>query len=405
MRLLTLKLDQHTPLLHFQGEQHLATLRASEVKPRLDKFIIKNEFNDEFESCKTFLIGYNSQKPDELSEKFKSGYRALNYKMRIITNDSRKPIDPDKNNAPMFFGNIGNKNASEKSLVMRENNIIEIRIPLTCSALYEIIVKHIGNMFMCTNFGTRSSKGYGSFTINDTNIHSLQPKLYFDSYKVSYSEVMREIEWIHKTLRSGINDCFGRNNGRNILYFKSLMFAYAKSKGKQWDKRTIKQAFLNRQEISEQANRYNDDITSYNGNQPHYDFRDCLGLSTDESWKSYRMTIKKISQDIDRLPSPFVFKPVKYRDFWRIYIIYNELPDEFKAATISINSNKNSEAIRLPIDPEFSIKSYMDFVFRRDESGHYAVNIEDLFSKQTNNKYKKNRIIKIFKELRNNYNK
>ena len=212
---------------------------------------------------------------------------------------------------------------------------------------------------------------------------------------------MKEVEWIHKTLRSGINDCFGKNR----LYFKSLMFAYAKSKGRQWDKRTIKQAFLNRQEISEQANRYNDDITSYNGNQPHYDFRDCLGLSTDESWKSYRMTIKKISQDIDRLPSPIVFKPVKYKDFWRIYIIYNELPDEFKAATISINSNKNSEAIRLPIDPEFSIKSYMDFVFRRDESGHYAVNIEDLFSKQTNNANKKDRIIEIFKELRNNYNR
>lgn len=403
MRLLKLKLRQHTPLLHFQGEQYLAALRASEVKPRLDKFIVKNEFNDEFETCKTFLIGYNSQKPDELREKFKSGYRALNYKMRIITIDSEEPVMPDKNNAPMFFGNMGNETGSEKLLAMSENNIIEIRIPLTCSTLYEIIVKHIGNMFMCTNFGTRSSKGYGSFTINDTNIHSLQPKLYFDSYKDSYSEVMKEVEWIHKTLRSGINDCFGRNR----LYFKSLMFAYAKNKGKQWDKRTIKQAFLNRQEISEQENRHNEDITSYNGDKPHFDFRDCLGLSTDESWKSYNMTIKKESHDIDRLPSPIVFKPVRYKNFWRVYIICNELPEEFKEATIKINANRNHrklETIALNIDPEFSIKSYIDFVFKRDESGHYAINIEDLFSTQTNNTSKKERIIEIFEELRNNYN-
>ena len=37
---LELKLRAQTPLIHFQHAQVGATLRASEVKPKLDKFII-----------------------------------------------------------------------------------------------------------------------------------------------------------------------------------------------------------------------------------------------------------------------------------------------------------------------------------------------------------------------------
>ena len=34
-------LRQHTPIIHFQHHQDGATLRASEVKPKLDKFLIE----------------------------------------------------------------------------------------------------------------------------------------------------------------------------------------------------------------------------------------------------------------------------------------------------------------------------------------------------------------------------
>ena len=39
MKTLTVTLKQHTPLIHFQHDQYGATLRASEVKPKLDRFI------------------------------------------------------------------------------------------------------------------------------------------------------------------------------------------------------------------------------------------------------------------------------------------------------------------------------------------------------------------------------
>lgn len=403
MILLSLKLFQHTPLLHFQGDQYLATLRASEVKPRLDKFIIRNEFNNDFSRCKGFLIGYNEKNPGDLEAKFRNGYRALNYKMRISSPESEEPVAPDMRNAPMFFGNMGDENSTHpKKLAMSPENILEIRIPETCSDLSGIILKHIGNMFMSTNFGTRKTKGYGSFTISDNRVSVSRPKLFFKSQKEDYAGMMKEIEWLHKAMRSGINDCFGRRR----LYFKSLMFAYAKSKGRQWDKRTIKKAFLDANELESQNNRHrHNDITSFDGQTPHYDYRDCLGLSSNEKWGSYNMSLTKDGGDIERFPSPIIFKPVWTGKVWRVYIIYEELPEEFKQAEITIGAQGRRPlgTLNLGIDPKFSIRDFLDFIFK-ESNGDYAVDIRSLFSDETENLDKMNRILEIFEELRNNYN-
>ncbi|MFK5976154.1 MAG: hypothetical protein QM493_06565 [Sulfurovum sp.] len=37
-------LKQHTPIIHFQSDQMGATLRATELKPKFDKFLIKYAF-------------------------------------------------------------------------------------------------------------------------------------------------------------------------------------------------------------------------------------------------------------------------------------------------------------------------------------------------------------------------
>ena len=38
---LSFTLRQHTPMIHFQADQPGATLRATELKPKLDKFLIE----------------------------------------------------------------------------------------------------------------------------------------------------------------------------------------------------------------------------------------------------------------------------------------------------------------------------------------------------------------------------
>ena len=89
MHKLDIKLKQHTPLIHFQHDQEGATLRASEVKPKLDRFIIKHGFHDSFDECKEFLVGYNPDPEKKnisikiLKNKWSQGYRALNYRIKV----------------------------------------------------------------------------------------------------------------------------------------------------------------------------------------------------------------------------------------------------------------------------------------------------------------------------------
>ena len=76
MNTLTIRLKQHTPLIHFQHDQEGATLRASEVKPKLDKYILTQLGGGDYEKGKAeakskgWLVG-------------KGEHYALDYKMRI----------------------------------------------------------------------------------------------------------------------------------------------------------------------------------------------------------------------------------------------------------------------------------------------------------------------------------
>ena len=61
------KLKQQTPMIHFQYNQKGATLRATEVKPKLDKFIL-SKMNHEAEMSGWFI----------------KDTKALNYKLRFF---------------------------------------------------------------------------------------------------------------------------------------------------------------------------------------------------------------------------------------------------------------------------------------------------------------------------------
>lgn len=64
-------LKQHTPIIHFQHDQDGATLRTSEVKPKLDRFIIKQ-------------MGGKDKVPKEWVNNEEKG--SLNYNLRIEAN-------------------------------------------------------------------------------------------------------------------------------------------------------------------------------------------------------------------------------------------------------------------------------------------------------------------------------
>ena len=69
MNRLEIKLKQHTPLIHFQHDQEGATLRASEVKPKLDRFVLTRLGKDNYDE----ISGEEFDKVASLYEKSSQG--------------------------------------------------------------------------------------------------------------------------------------------------------------------------------------------------------------------------------------------------------------------------------------------------------------------------------------------
>jgi hypothetical protein len=59
---LTFHLKQHSHLLHFQYQQAGACLRATELKPKLDRFLIEHYFKNDKSRYEKLLIGYIESK-------------------------------------------------------------------------------------------------------------------------------------------------------------------------------------------------------------------------------------------------------------------------------------------------------------------------------------------------------
>ena len=70
---LKFKLDQHTPMLHFQPAQQGATLRATEVKPRFDKWLVRKAWSDDYSRCKKCNSAAEEYKPSAAENIVKGG--------------------------------------------------------------------------------------------------------------------------------------------------------------------------------------------------------------------------------------------------------------------------------------------------------------------------------------------
>lgn len=145
MRKIIVKLKQHSPYIHFHPEQQGATLRASEIKPRLDWYILEK-------------VGKRVKKEWLLDET--NGKDALNYKLKIR----------NKGRSFSYKNKIIN---AEKEMLFYEKP--ELTFLIWNSELCEEICTYIEAFFIIHNLGFRQSKGYGSFTV-DSIFEGNKPK-------------------------------------------------------------------------------------------------------------------------------------------------------------------------------------------------------------------------------------
>lgn len=488
MHTLKVTLKQHTPLIHFQHDQEGATLRASEVKPKLDKYVLTQLGNGNYKTGiddarrKGWLVG-------------KGEHPALDYKMRIeatgveklIINEQRKYTEQHENNHkpyiqqgnnkylakirksdgrkicdlkqyPLFFANMDadyyNPNEYRK-FSFTEAPIIMV-VLVKSDSLYKYIANAdlLNDFFFQTNFGTRQSKGFGSFGIDEndelyrekhSNLRFMIPVpstiKYIDG---KFKYVFERIDLFCKALRGGIN--LKDRDGNTTFYFKSLAFMYAKDVLQaHWDKRKIKEQFYNNRRYKKDKNRNmereldslpkqkddhgTEEPLSFEAEKA-YDVRDCLGLSTNEQWLSFGDSIVKTAAlkdengrfrkpkdgenlPFDRMRSPILIKPIFLSsqdgnaDAYVAYVINILLQDNevgleaFKDnRKISVISSKGRDFL-LDIPSVFSTKDFFDYVFNKDR-----LNIDvDTYVESNYRKGKEYRVLSdVFNQIKNNYN-
>lgn len=185
-----IELEQYTPLLHFQGGEPGACLRASEVKPKLDRFVMEWLWSKGIRALPESWIGHKADGTDRETVIRRT---ALRYKMKFegqiegITADRQVPGKDGKKRVQkqihaLYFGAMGDQNfdAAGESKV-KAVKYSGIQMDILCMvrdtlqigseqlSLLQLLRRLIEPFFALHCFGTRSSKGFGSFGVKSVD--------------------------------------------------------------------------------------------------------------------------------------------------------------------------------------------------------------------------------------------
>ncbi|MCO5232213.1 MAG: hypothetical protein M9888_00590 [Chitinophagales bacterium] len=303
-------LKQHTPIIHFQHDQVGATLRATEVKPKLDRFILMKLGDRNYEAGREI-----AKKNGWLIDKDKG---ALDYKMRIENPKSIikyfyasnptgkkdgafKKIIKDKFeaayiNQTQYFANNSNlkPNGIDKEDEVKlgvYGDVIKASIQSFNEGLKNEVQSILIEFFLSTNFGSRQTKGFGCFTVveiydkNDTDNNNNDVKTFDEKdllkcfstvYKYTtelegYNVALQKIASIYSLIRSGHGE---RAEGG---YKKSLLFLYFVGKQPdpvRWEKRKLKQTINSTMYRHQMSDKTFKDIKLTYTHEPCYDSSD-----------------------------------------------------------------------------------------------------------------------------------
>jgi len=408
-------LKQHTPIIHFQYFLTHATLRSTELKSALDKFII-GEHCGCWSSDKTIRLKAavdNEEYKKWLKHSREPSNPSFDYDIELIVLEplNKKLIPANDLKKYGFFGNqptekdFNDKAKYKKAIIEKE--LIKLIIKSPYPELLAEIDNLIAKFFLLKNFGTRQSKGFGCYYPVEkySYLHSqnILP-FYFDVNEQEldvesnkYISVFQIINLFYNTLRSGLNVKEGRPPDlRDHFYFKSLMWAYAKSKNEHWDKKSIKNKYLEEKQTDEDL-KWKANSTEYiklpenfplgykdkkgNEMQRHL-WRDLLGLSSKEDAGSWKLSKEHDESDknkkLSRFKSPIIFKPFlvgenQYRVFFGVA---PELINQFKEGTaanteaeilgknFAVKFNKSGN-LKLRYPDKLDFPEYLEFAINK----------------------------------------
>ena len=326
-------LKQHTPIIHFQSEQSGATLRATELKPKFDRFLIEL-FDKEQIDYKDFLIAGQE--------------RALDYKVKIVSGQGARAL-PNKS---LYFANNPITNDNDKIKTLITHTAIKVEFFTFNKEIKSAIEKYFDEFMFITNFGTRQSKGFGSFlksSITDNEIKKIianqNNKVFLLTTYNEYNKAFLSIDTFYKKLKMGINK----------PYYKSLIFRYmCLSKKVGWEKKFIKNKF------PQVIHGTHEPIVCTEPDDKEFNYiRAVLGLAEHNEFRpdGGKKQVKiKSTNAIDRFKSPLTFKILN----GYIYILHNDSYKQILNEEFNFSLNGNSEKIKTP--EEFDMYKFLQFV-------------------------------------------
>lgn len=376
---LKIRLEQHSMMIHFQATQNggePVCLRASEVKPKLDRFIVN-------------LLGKDRVPKEWIQSKHPNGVDvALKYRMTIKHNGvSSVPAEQIPN---IFYGNMGIRNAEEKRNAVWFNNGLELTILCFVPKLMEEIQRCIADFFIVTNFGTMQSKGFGSFIVSEIN----KKKVNVDVAKALKSHYSAEMCFKIQVNQGGQNSDTQKElfdtvkqvysvmkSGWRRPYERSYIYQYMHYKPENIGN---EKAFMKKKNVSpnvmtdrtrEMFERRRNYLWTEQPDNQYYYVRALLGIgeqlrykaSLQGGWETIQISnvknkegtpyMKGDDKKIERVPSPIFFKVVD----GNIYFVADRISEEIYERYFSFFNKRTRRSCVLPA-PEKSMFSIDDFV-------------------------------------------
>lgn len=356
------KLVQHTPLIHFQHSEPHACLRATEVKPKLDRFLIEQlEKDDRFGDgrWKKWFVGDGSQQSFDymmrIAPNSEQVDRTQSIERAIARAEHRPPNASLHEIHKNYFGNMASGNNIQDTIreTFKESLFYKDGLTLTIRCfipeLLTFIDEHIRGFFMMHNFGTRQRKGFGSFTVdistkpNEPKGFDLVGKYCPNAYYCKLdndvnADALLDAVWVISAfLRSGFN----RGEGN---YVRGFVFRYFQREKNPLanDKAFVKQQVL--RNVYNEATR-GEHLHPYGNNVRYRYVRGLLGTNENSRFcraPNAHTPVYDIythsAEGIERFPSPLLFKPIgKF-----VFILPQKMPDEIFGSEFYI-LEKNQE--------------------------------------------------------------
>lgn len=328
----------------------------------------------------------------------------------------------------MYYGNMNQKKADWTDDTMRYgvffNDGLIVRIICFDDSLEEEIDKYIAAFFVVTNFGTMQDKGFGSFTIENAQIHicdtlsknfDIGTCYVVETKQEGYSsraqnELFDTIKQIYSVMKSGQN--FVGRDGRTITnkYIRSFIYQYMHKTHHLGNEKAWLKKRLKKQEIVPIRTTHEPQDTHEHHQQKDLQefryVRALLGIGEQMEWiesedeqRSDRPRREKITIEdttktgaIERYASPVFFKIIGNRIYitakqpdWRIF------GHKFKFTNQGYTKEKNNKS------PRKGRSDYISTLTAAEESEFDMADFLNKFMLYYNNNYDKGKLRKRYR--------